>query len=109
MFEQLVERRTAMRYPVNLDTTCPMVAPITEDFGEARIKDVSTDGIGLVMNHPVEAGSILMIALRNDAQRFFRLQLIQVVHVTRALGGGYQVGGAFLAPLTYEELRTLLM
>lgn len=104
-----VDRRGAMRYPVNTGTTCPMVAPVTQDFGEARIKDVSNEGIGLVLGHPVEAGTVLMVTLKNEAKKFFRIQLVEVVHSTQQAGGGYLIGGTFITPLTYEELSTLLL
>src|SRR5687768_1161935 len=97
MFDQLADRRTTVRYPVNAETTCPMVVPIREDLGSARIKDVSLDGIGLLMSSPVEPGAFIMITLKNEAHKFFRIQLVQVIHSTRQTGG-YLVGGTFVTP-----------
>jgi hypothetical protein len=105
---QLTERRSAVRYPVNADVTCPMVVPIKEELGAARIRDVSTEGIGLLLSKHVEPGTFLMVTLKNDAQKFFRIQLVQVAHSTKA-AGGYVIGGNFVTPLSYEELSKLLM
>src|SRR5437016_5944093 len=106
--EQPVERRMAMRYPVNADTTCPMVMPVKDDLGPARVRDVSTDGVGLLLSRPVEPGSYIVVTLKNQAQNFSRIQLVQVVHATKA-AGGYSIGGTFLTLLTHAELSKLLL
>src|SRR5262245_36614365 len=103
------ERRAAERYPVNADTICNLVSPVVEDFGPARIQNVSTDGIGVVLTRRVEPGTLLAVGGAVTGRAFARTLLVRVVHVTeRAGGGSYLVGGTFTTPLTYEELRTLV-
>lgn len=102
------ERRESPRYPVNADTSCPFVLPVLEDYGPARIKDISTDGIGLLVQQKMEPGLLIAVGLMNSTQNFCRTQLVQIVHCT-PMGGLYHVGGTFLTPLSYEELRTYLM
>ena len=109
MSQQVGDRRQVERYPVTADTTCPMAAPLAQDFGAARIKDVSQDGIGLLLTRHVEPGTVIVVALKNEVKKFFRFQLVEVIHSTSQLGGGYLIGGVFLTPLTYEELAALLM
>lgn len=103
------ERRTAARFPVNADTSCGFVLPVVEDYGPARIQNISTDGIGLILTRDASAGSILVIDLTNKSQSFSKTMLVEVVHSTKQVGGAYLVGGAFLTPLTYEELRRFVM
>lgn len=103
------DKRIAIRYEVNNTTSCPFVLPIQHDLGKAKIKDVSTEGVGLWMPDSIEPGTLLAIGLSNPSQNFFRTMIVQVVHSTPNRGGGYHIGGAFLTPLSYEELRSMLM
>jgi hypothetical protein len=104
-----LDRRMAVRYEVNSNVSCPFVLPIVQDLGEAHIKDVSTDGVGFWMSQKLEPGTLVAIGLSNPALNFLRTMVIQIVHATKHQGGGYIIGGIFLTPLTYEELRSLLM
>jgi len=103
------ERRAAARFPVNVDTSCGFVLPVVDDYGPARIQNISTDGIALVLSRDVAPGAILVIDLTNKMQNFSKTTLIEVVHSTKQIGGAYIIGGAFLAPLTYDELRRYVM
>jgi hypothetical protein len=102
------DRRQAERYPVNADTSCPFVSPVTEDFGPVRIKDVSMAGIGLLVSKRVEPGTLLTVTLANPTRGFSKTVLVRVAHVT-SVAGGYLVGGDFTAPLTYQEMTTLVL
>jgi len=106
--EQFEDRRGAVRYPVNADTTCPLVMPVTEDLGPARVRDISPEGIGMLLSHHVEPGTYLVVTLKNDAQKLIRTQLVQVAHCTKA-AGGYLIGGTFVTPLTYDEMTKFVM
>jgi PilZ domain len=103
------DRRAAERFTVTADTTCDFTAALSKDLGATRIKNVSTEGIGLVVSGPVEQGAVLAILVNNKPKAFSRTLLVQVVHVTPQAGGTYLVGGTFLAPLTYQELTALVM
>jgi len=103
------ERRTAARFPVNVDTSCGFVLPVVDDYGPARIQNLSTDGIALVVSREIAAGAILVVDLTNKLQNFSKTALVEVVHSTKQLGGAYIIGGSFLAPLTYDELRRFVM
>jgi hypothetical protein len=103
------ERRGAERFPVNIDTSCNFVSPVLEDFGTVRIKNVSSDGIGLLVSRKIEPGLLLAITLTNQAKPFTKTMLVRVMHVTAQPGGAYLVGGTFITPLSYDELRTMVM
>ena len=86
----------------------PFVAPVVENFGSARIKDISLDGIGLVVGRRVEPGSLLALTVANPPRSFTKTLLIRVIHATQQ-PGGYLVGGKFQTPLTYQELTMIVM
>jgi hypothetical protein len=102
------DRRTQERYQVNTDTSCSFVSPVVEDFGPARIKNISMDGIGLLMTRKVEVGALVAVTLTNPAKNFARTVLVRVAHAT-AQPGGCLIGGTFSAPLSYQELSTMVM
>ena len=102
------ERRTEERFPVNADATCPFVSPVVEDFGTVRIRDVSMNGVGLLMSRRVEPGTLLAIVLANGPRGFNKTALARVAHVT-PLGGSYLVGCTFVTPLTYQEMSALVL
>jgi hypothetical protein len=105
---QTPDRRAAERFPVSADTSCPFLSPVVEDFGLVRIKDISMDGVGLLLSRRVEVGALLAVTLANAARKLSRTVLVRVAHVT-ALTGSYLVGGNFTVPLTYQELSSLVM
>lgn len=101
------DRRAAERMTVNAGTSCGF-AGVVEDLGTAKIRDVSMDGIGILLTHQVAVGSLLAITISNPAQKLSKTVLVRVAHVTAA-HGGYLVGGTFSEQLTYQELTALVM
>src|SRR5581483_9811936 len=92
------DRRESERFAVNADTTCSFIAPLTESLGAARVKNISMQGIGLVLSKQVEPGARLVVGLSNPARTFAKIVIVRVVHVTSQLGS-YLVGGEFETPL----------
>ena len=102
------DRRTAERFPVNASTSCSFVSPVVEDFGAAKIKNISMDGIGLLLAQRLEPGALLAVSLSNPARGFTKTMLVRIAHMTPDYGA-YLVGGTFSTPLTYEELSKLVL
>jgi hypothetical protein len=102
------EQRAAERFAVNGETSCSFAFPVAEVKGPARVRDVSMDGVGLLLDRRVEVGSLLAVGLANKDKGFARTVLVRVAHVTPATGG-FLVGGSFLTPLTYQEMTTLVL
>ena len=103
------EKRAAERFPVNPQSTCDFASPVLEDFGPAKIRNVSTDGIGLTISQQVAPGMLMAINLKNPAKKFSKTMLTRVIHVSPQPGGTFIMGGNFLTPLSYEELCLLVM
>jgi hypothetical protein len=103
------DRRAAERFPVNTQTSCSFASPVVENFGPAKIKNISMDGIGVLLTRPVEKGSLLALTLSNPGRSFNKTVFVRVVHVTPDQPGAYLVGGTFTTPLPYEELSALVL
>jgi hypothetical protein len=102
------DRRTEERFPVNTDASCSFVAPVVEDFGPAKIRNVSMNGIGLLLARRVEPGAMLTVTLSNKARGFTKTVLVRVVHASPQ-AGSCLIGGTFDVPLTYQEMSTLVL
>jgi hypothetical protein len=102
------DRRASERMPVNRGTSCAYVGRVIDDIGPVKIRDVSLEGIGMVLMKSVPAGSMLVVGLSNPDKGFIKTVIVEVAHVT-PITGAFLVGGTFLEPLTYQELTTLVM
>ena len=102
------DRRVSDRFAINTDTTCSFISPVLEDFGPVRIKNISMEGIALILSERVDPGVLLAITLSNPAKSFTKTVMVRVVH-SQANLGTYLLGGTFTMPLTYQELTTLVM
>jgi len=103
-----IDRRAAERFPVNASTSCSFVSPVVEDFGAAKIKNISMDGVGMLLARRLEPGTLLAVSLSNQARGFTKTMLVRIGHMTPD-HGGYLVGGTFSMPLTYEDLSKLVL
>jgi hypothetical protein len=102
------ERRVALRFPTSLHTEVQPVRrqPEREGPWQARVRDVSAYGLGLVLPHPVEPSTILMADLEGPTEAVVRNVLVRVVHVTAHQPGEWVVGCALISEMTDEHLRT---
>src|SRR3954466_10694501 len=90
-----VDKRAPERFPVNPGSGCDLAAPVAEDFGPARVVDVSMAGVGLRLTRRVEPGTLLAVVLTNKAKGFAKTALVRVAHAAPGQGG-WAVGGTFL-------------
>jgi hypothetical protein len=81
---------------------------VVEEPGPFRVIDVSIQGVGLRLARRVEPGTLLAVGLSNPAKGLTKTVLVRVARVTPD-GGGWVVGGTFLAPLTYQEMTALVL
>ena len=92
---------------VNTGTACAFAGRWPRTIGPGKIRDVSLEGIGLLLTRQVAVGSLLAVIISNTnsntSQKLSKTVLVRVAHVTAA-HGGYLVGGTFTEPLTYQEL-----
>lgn len=93
---------------VSAAVSCSFVSPVVEDFGAGKIKDISMQGIGLILARKVDVGVTLAVTLTNAGKSFTKTVLVKVVHATPQPGGTL-VGGTFTTPLSYQDLTSLVM
>lgn len=98
------ERRAAVRYRVTL-TASYQPADNPSDSRQARIRDISVLGVGLLLSRQLEMGTLLEIELRRANGCPVRTVLARVVHVEAEEHGAWLVGCAFTTELTDAELR----
>jgi hypothetical protein len=72
----------------------------------AQVHDVSTRGIGLVLDRPVEPGAVLCVRLRPHDPAG-RTLLVRVQSVQAVGPEEYKVGGTFIVPLLDDLLRSV--
>jgi hypothetical protein len=97
------ERRGAIRHLVGRLTRCRFITLFQCPPWPAYIRDISSTGIGLVIDEPPAPGSFLTIEL-TDRHRVGA----QVVAVCSQTSGDWLVGCVLLRPLTNEKLEELI-
>ncbi len=99
------ERRRAPRYPCALDAACQPVSGRAGHSWTAQVKNLSTSGVGLVLDRRFERGTILVLDLQGPGGDLARTVLARVVHVTPQGEKGWLLGCAFTSELDDDDLR----
>lgn len=107
------ERRASVRYPCSADSFSAdnSCRPITARRGEAwaaTVRDLSTGGVGIVVNRRFEPGTLLSVELQDAEQTVNRILLVRVVRVSADENGRWLLGCAFTSKLTDGELLALM-
>jgi c-di-GMP-binding flagellar brake protein YcgR len=101
----LEERRVRVRYPANLETTLEPVNGTESIRLSGRVRNISANGINLVVPHHFEPGSMLGIELPGTlGQPSYRV-LACVVHATATAEGQWALGCTFARELGDDDLR----
>jgi hypothetical protein len=104
----VAERRAWVRYPAALEGVCYTPASAWGAFWKASIHDLSQGGIGLVLNEPFPADTVVAIELKSQRCESVRVFTARVRHVTSIDLGRWLVGCEFLRPLSKDDLAALL-
>jgi PilZ domain len=99
------ERRAAVRYLCNVETTCQPMAETAAKSWPARAVNISPGGISLVLDRRFEQGDILSIRLASPDGETARNLLLRVVYAKAQDDGSWRLGCAFASELGQEELR----
>jgi PilZ domain len=70
----------------------------------AFVHNASEGGLGLVLQHPLEPGSVVALQLRRALHGVSRILSARVVHATPFPGGGWLIGCQLSSPLPPNEL-----
>lgn len=102
-----VERRTQRRIPCDLILCCRPLRRRKPLFHLVNVANISTAGVGLVLDRRVTPGTILAIELQRQ-QRVARTLLARVAHATANDDDTWTIGCEFANRLTHRELQDLL-
>lgn len=75
----------------------------------ARVRDLSTSGIGLLFEEEVSADKLVVVELFNPIRHCWYLKTLRMLHAVPQSDGRYLTGGAFLHPLTADDCREVLL
>jgi c-di-GMP-binding flagellar brake protein YcgR len=102
------DRRDAERHPCTLQPSWHIAGAGLDDATRAAIRDISATGIGFLIQQPVKAGTVLILKLQTQDQRFCRPLPARVMHTTLQTEGDWLIGCRFVRALSAQELRVLL-
>lgn len=106
----LDERRNDDRYVCNLRTICrPIEHPRSSSPWPARLLDVSTTGLRVLLTRRFEAGALLSIEIRTrDGSNLTLLARVVRVHATGRTRTLWSLGCLLAAPLAEDDLEELV-
>jgi hypothetical protein len=103
-----IERRTSLRQLCGRHTLCRLISLLQRPTIPTVIRDISTTGVGLVMEKPLPLGTFVALDVaRLDAQER-RAIAARVVRYRRQEKGGWLIGCVMLQPLTAQQVEDML-
>jgi c-di-GMP-binding flagellar brake protein YcgR len=100
------DRRVWVRYPADLETTYQPVSESDSRRLSARVRNISLNGINLLVNRPFTPGDLLSVELPRAGDSSPYTVLACVVHASPHGEGEWAVGCTFSRELGDEDLQT---
>ena len=104
----VIERRATVRHPCHLKSTCHPLSADQKAEWPGLVVNISQGGVGLVVDEPFKAKSVLIIGLESRDGRLKKSMLARVVHCRKQSSGQWLIGCAFTEGLTEGDLASLL-
>lgn len=101
-------RRVNVRYQAS-STTAVDVQGKPGELGRGRVQDISRSGLALLLQHSLEAGTEVLIRVKNEALDLTYDLAARVVHSSKKDRDLWIVGCHLSRELTEAELETLLV
>jgi CheY-like chemotaxis protein len=104
------ERRACVRYLCQLDGSCqPIGQPTTGDSWLGKLRDISANGVKVLLNRRFEIGTLLVLELPRPGWDVSRMLLCRVVRVAKEpLGSDWEVGCTLDRELSDDEVQSFL-
>ena len=102
------DRRESVRYGINLETSCRLLAMVQGEPQPVRVRNISAGGISLVLPHEVSADELLEVELLNRPEMFLCKLQVRITYRVEHPTGDWIIGGAFTRKLREDELKSLL-
>jgi hypothetical protein len=103
-----LERRAALRHHSDSEIPCAAVPETEDEPWLAHVQDISTTGIGIIVDRYVEPETFLAVQMHGDDELLSYTVLVQVRNLRTQGDGSWRLGCEFARELTEEEVRTLL-
>ena len=101
-------RRRSPRFGCALEGSYGLTASVEGESWPATVRNISLDGVGMVVSRAFEPGIRLRVTLHNASKSVSRTLIIRVVYTLEHPSGDWILGGAFTRALTGAELQALL-
>jgi hypothetical protein len=101
------ERRSAARRQPTIGTVCRFVSG-PADGGVGLVWNISTGGVSMLFNEPIDRGVTFRGVLANSASGFTLPVIVRITHVARLQNGDYHIGGPFETPIAAHEMKRFL-
>jgi hypothetical protein len=102
------ERRAAVRYPCEVEASCQDLTSSETELWSARVRDISTSGVGLLSTRRFDPGTALRVEMQSEDQAFAYTLMARVIHAVPHSDTEWLLGCAFARSLTESEVRNLL-
>jgi hypothetical protein len=102
-----IERRSSPRYPSNREALARPIEGSDAIWWGAKVRDLSTTGIGLSLCFPFRPGTFLAVDLQGPIGGTHTL-LTRVVHARDQSDGTWHVGCEFVKALTDSEVELMV-
>src|SRR5271166_3881824 len=104
---QTFERRAFIRYARKLDMLWQLLGVARKDLTSAEIFDLSATGVGIRLDRDMPVGRVLVIRMPTMTHGWTS-HLVRIRHCERVNTGRFQIGCAFVKPLSIVQLQALL-
>jgi hypothetical protein len=103
-----LDGRMPSRRPQGIEAFCRSVAAVKDDPWPARVRDLSSGSIGLVLTRRFEPGTLLVIELEKKAANLSHTLVGRVVHATPQTNG-WMIGCTLANKIAEDDLQALLV
>lgn len=103
-----IERRAALRQLCGRDTLCRVICLVRRPPVAGVIRDISTTGIGLLMEKPVPPGTFLSVDVSRQNAEVEQPLTVRVVRFRRQENGQWLIGCSMLQPLSPDQVDDLI-
>ena len=104
------ESRSEPRYRPGQRVGCEVLATLGNQAWAAQVQNLSMGGARLRLTCPrcdIKPGRVLELVLSNGASGSWLTVRLRLAHSAELPSGDYEVGGAFVKPLSQAELTAL--
>jgi hypothetical protein len=102
------ERRALLRRVSNLEVSCSPFAAQQQDSFPATMRDISTDGVGLLLDRQLVERNMIMVNLQNVRGTFAVKKVARVKYIQPSGSEQWILGASFVKKLDKDELEWLL-